>query len=96
MMSDRRHVSLVSSLVVDDDPRVVRPLPLRANADAPPQGRVRRDARGPNILLFESFALYERERQEDDYRRRMVANVIAFFVTIALIASGVWLAVNIV
>ena len=37
----------------------------------------------------------QREDREDDYRHRMVANFIAFIVTMALIAGGVWLAANI-
>ncbi len=95
-MSERRHLILVSLRPSDDDRRLVRSQPRRAKADAPAQGRVRRDDRGSNILLFESFSAYEREGRDDDYRHRMVANFIAFVVTMALIAGGVWLAANIV
>jgi hypothetical protein len=41
------------------------------------------------------LAKYERDGQEDDYRHRMTKNVLAFFVTVVLIATGVWLAANI-
>ena len=46
----------------------------------------------PNVVFLLSLAKYESE--EDDYRRRMIENGLAFVVTIALIATGVWLASN--
>jgi hypothetical protein len=41
-----------------------------------------------------SLAKYESDGEEDDYQHRMLANVLAFIVTVALIATGVWLASN--
>lgn len=96
MMSRRRHLILVSPPPNDADHRAVRSRPWRAKADGTVQWPVRKYDRGSNILLFESFTAYEREGQEGDYRHRMVANFIAFIVTVALIASGVWLAVNLI
>ena len=48
----------------------------------------------PNIVFLLSLAKYERDGEEDDYRHRMIENGLAFMVTIALIATGVWLASN--
>jgi hypothetical protein len=42
-----------------------------------------------------SLAKYERDSHEGDYRQRMIMNGLAFHVTVALIAIGVWLAANI-
>jgi hypothetical protein len=50
--------------------------------------------REPNIVFLLSLAKYESDGEEDDYRRRMIENGLAFVVTIALIATGVWLASN--
>ena len=39
---------------------------------------------------------YERHREEvDDYRQRMLANVVAFAFTVALLAIGIWLTMSI-
>jgi hypothetical protein len=46
----------------------------------------------PNIVLLLSFAKYERD--EVDYHHRMIVNGLAFVVTVALMATGVWLASN--
>jgi hypothetical protein len=54
--------------------------------------------RGPtheaNIVFLLSLAKYESDGRDDDYRRRMIENGLAFMVTVALIAAGVWLASN--
>jgi hypothetical protein len=48
----------------------------------------------PNIVLLLSLAKYEGDGQEDDYRHRMIVNGLAFLVTVALMATGVWLVSN--
>jgi hypothetical protein len=48
----------------------------------------------PNVVFLLSLAKYESDGEEDDYRRRMIENGLAFVVTLALIAMGVWLASN--
>jgi hypothetical protein len=40
----------------------------------------------------DDLAKYERSDSADDYRHRMVVNVVAFFFVIGLIAAGLWLA----
>jgi len=40
----------------------------------------------------EDLAKYERSEGADDYRHRMIVNIAAFFVVIALIGAGIWLA----
>jgi hypothetical protein len=47
----------------------------------------------PSILL--SLAKFERDDGEDEHRRRLFLNVLAFIVLLALTVIGVWLAVNI-
>jgi hypothetical protein len=95
MMSGRRHLIVVLPPPSDEDHRTVRSPPRRAKADGTVQWLVRKHDCGSNILLFESFAEYEREGQDDDdYQHRMVANFLVFVVTLALIAAGVWLAAN--
>jgi hypothetical protein len=42
-----------------------------------------------NITNLLSLAKYECDGQQEDYRHRMLANMLAFLVTIALIATGV-------
>jgi hypothetical protein len=49
---------------------------------------------GANVTVLLSLAKYESDDEEDHYRHRMLANVLAFIVTVALIAIGVWLASN--
>jgi hypothetical protein len=84
-MSRRRHLTLVASKSCDGDHRVVG----RRHGREPTHGC------GPDISSALSLAKYERDQHEDDYRHRMMLNGLAFAVTIALIASGVWLAANI-
>jgi hypothetical protein len=77
------------------EPRhVVRIRPQRAKADGAARWRPIHDG-DPNISLILSLAKYERDAQEDDYRKRMILNGLAFVVIAALIAIGFWLATNI-
>jgi hypothetical protein len=85
MMSERRHLTLVASKSCDGAHRVVGRCP----------GREPTHDRGPDISSVLSLAKYECDQEQDDYRHRMMLNGLAFAVTIALIASGVWLAANI-
>lgn len=48
--------------------------------------------REPNILLLLSLAKYESD--EVNYDHRMIVNGLAFAVSVALIATGAWLASN--
>lgn len=73
---------------------VVRIRPRRAKADGTARWRPIHDG-DPNISLILSLAKYERDAQEDDCRGRMILNGLAFVVTAALIAIGLWLASNI-
>jgi hypothetical protein len=47
----------------------------------------------PGILL--SLAKFERDDGEDDYRHRMIMNMLAFIVLLTLTMIGFWLAINI-
>jgi hypothetical protein len=40
----------------------------------------------------EDLAKYERSEGADDYRHRMIVNVVAFLFVIGLIGAGIWLA----
>lgn len=40
----------------------------------------------------EDLAKYERSEGADDYRHRMIVNVLAFLFVIGLIGAGIWLA----
>jgi hypothetical protein len=93
-MSTHPHSTSTAPSSSDGNHRVVRFLP-RSKAG----GRGdRRDASckcDVNTLLIRSFAKYERQSQEDDYRHRMIVNGLALALTIAVTMLGVWLAVNI-
>lgn len=66
----------------DSDGRVV---PLRRRASAPaPAGLPRADP--PDL------ARYERGQDDDDYRHRMLTNVVALVFVALLVAAGVWVA----
>ena len=68
----------------DGDHRVIPFRPRNsAHPPAPPPGE-------PNDL-----AAYEQSREPDDYRHRMMMNVAAGVVTIALTGFGIWLAMSI-
>jgi hypothetical protein len=55
--------------------------------------RLRGDADAP---LIEDLSKYERTDVEDDYRHRMVVNLLALVFTAMLVLAGVWLATKIV
>jgi hypothetical protein len=56
----------------------------------PPPGRARPPASsGPAI---EDIGKFERDSRDDDYRHRMVMNVLGFLTCAALVAAGVWIA----
>lgn len=57
---------------------------------APGAGRTGGSLSGPPPV--EDLSKYEHTDEVDDYRHRMIMNVIAFIFVAALIASGVWLA----
>ena len=66
----------------DREPRVVR---FRRGP-----GGVRTPVTGPPPV--EDLAKYERDDGVDDYRHRMIVNVLAFAFIVALIGAGIWLA----
>ena len=78
-------------IVSDDEHRVLK---FRPRTLAHPPGKPAQPAgipEEPNDL-----SRYERPRDEpDDFRHRMLANVAAIAFTVALMAIGIWLAVNI-
>ena len=65
----------------DGEPRVVRFRPRQA-------ARTRRSAPSPAADL----AKYERGREPDDYRHRMLVNAAALLFVVGLIGAGLWLA----
>ena len=95
MMSERRHLILVSPCSSDDYHRVVPFGPRQFKTERMDNQHHRIHKRDPDILLIEKFAKYERNGQDDDYRQRMILNGLGFAVTVVLIAFGVWLADNI-
>lgn len=62
----------------DDEPRVVS---FRRGRPAPPPPEPVKD-----------LAKYQRSEGADDYRHRMIVNVVAFLFVAALIGAGLWLA----
>jgi hypothetical protein len=50
------------------------------------------NSRAPSPPAIGDLAKYERSESTDDYRHRMVVNVVAFVFVIGLIAAGLWLA----
>jgi hypothetical protein len=67
----------------DDNGRVV---PLR------PRFGLRRRAPQPANGPIEDIGKYERGGREDDYRHRMLMNVLGFLTCAVLVAAGVWIA----
>lgn len=65
-----------------DKGRVVRLWPRRGLSHQPPRAT-------PPV---EDLAKYERSDEGDDYRHRMITNVIALVFTIMLVIGGVWIA----
>jgi hypothetical protein len=94
-MPERRHFYLVARQSSDDDHRVVHFRARRAKADGMARRRGPIRDGNPNISSVLSLAKYERDGHEGDYRQRMIMNGLAFLVTVALIAIGIWLAANI-
>lgn len=47
---------------------------------------------GPPPPAVEDLTKYERSESLDDYRHRMIVNVVAFVFVIGLIVAGLWLA----
>jgi hypothetical protein len=79
---------------LDDDRRVVRFRPrrpsIKTNVDRdrrarPPPQNPEPDSVVPSLAKFESC------EAEDDYRHRMVVNLIVFTVNLLLIVLGVWM-----
>jgi hypothetical protein len=77
----------------DDNHRIVSFRPRRAKRGDTAKWREPIRQGDPSILL--SLAKFERDDREDDYRRRMILNMLALIVLIALTLIGVWLAVSI-
>lgn len=50
------------------------------------------NSRAPSSPPVDDLTKYARGENPDDYRHRMVVNVVAFAFVIALIAAGLWLA----
>ena len=83
----------------DDDHRVV---PFRPRSElqrrtvaggGPPVQLHRREQSQPDVL---DLSRYERPREEpDDFRHRILANIAAIAFTVALTATGIWLAMSI-
>lgn len=48
--------------------------------------------RSPGPSPVEDLTKYERSEGADDYRHRMIVNFAAFFVVVALIGVGIWIA----
>jgi hypothetical protein len=72
----------------DDEHRVLKFRPrTSAHPPAQPDNQARRQP--------EDLSRFERDREPDDFRHRMLANVAALAFTVALTAIGIWLAVAI-
>jgi hypothetical protein len=48
--------------------------------------------RPPPAAPVEGLAKYERGESSDDYRNRMIVNIMAFVFVVGLIGAGIWLA----
>lgn len=64
----------------DNEPRIIKFRRGSASSPLPPPTPV------------EDLTKYERDEGVDDYRHRMIVNIAAFFVVVALIGAGIWLA----
>ena len=71
----------------DDDRRVV---PFRRPGAPRWQGAAPRPGPVPDLAKFER-AKFERADTGDDYRHRMMMNLLGFLVTIGLAVAGLWL-----
>jgi hypothetical protein len=54
------------------------------------RGSTAAPARDPSPVA--DLAQYERSETDDDYRHRMIVNVVAFFFIVGLIGAGIWIA----
>jgi hypothetical protein len=79
------------SEATDDEHRVV---PFRRPGAAPTGSRWRWPPSQPASPPVEGLEKYERGDEEDDYRHRMLVNLAAFLVTVALAVAGAWLAIK--
>jgi hypothetical protein len=79
---------------LDDDRRVVRfrprRPPVKANVDRDRRARLSPQNPEPDSVV-PSLAKFERCEAEDDYRHRMLMNLIVFTVNLLLIVLGVWM-----
>jgi hypothetical protein len=50
------------------------------------------NSRTPSSPAVDDLAKYARDESPDDYRHRMLVNVVAFVFVIGLIGAGLWLA----
>jgi hypothetical protein len=71
----------------DGDHRVI-PFRPRTSVGVPP-------LKPPPHAEPEDLSAYERTREPDDYRHRMIMNVAAGIFTVALTTFGIWLALSI-
>ena len=63
-------------------------------SSSPPERRVLPFRRGqvrPPLPPVPDLAKYERGEGADDYRHRMIVNILAFVFVLALIGTGVWI-----
>jgi hypothetical protein len=54
--------------------------------------RGRNDNHGPRRSPVDDLSKYERDREADRYRHRMVNNLLAFAVLCVIVSCGIWLA----
>jgi hypothetical protein len=82
---------MVSGHFNEADGRVVRFRPRTAASHRGHRGKARIHHSGPDWSPVPDLSKYERPESADDYRRRMVENVIALVLVTLLIVSGLWL-----
>jgi hypothetical protein len=79
---------------LDDDRRVVcfrqRRPPVKTNVDRDRRAHLTPQNPEPDSVV-PSLAKFERCEAEDDYRHRMVMNLVVFTVNLLLIILGVWM-----
>ena len=46
----------------------------------------------PPVTPIEDLGRYERSEEPDDYRHRMIVNMVGFLAIVVLIGAGIWLA----
>src|SRR4051794_40106818 len=67
--------------------RIINFRPRRSASPLPPQNRA-----DPGRSPVENLEKFEQAGEEDNYRDRMITNVIAFVLAVLLILAGIWLA----